>query len=79
MPDINRIFQKFINNTFPVYKGCNLEVVEGGYKLFGTTYPTLKEVDKAIIKGGLSISHSINRLKQNKNDNNQEKDGSETS
>lgn len=63
MPNINRIFQKFLNNTFLVYNGVRLEVVPDGYLLDGQFYSTLKEVDQAICGNCLTISHSINRIK----------------
>jgi hypothetical protein len=68
--DINQQFRKFLDIVFPHYRGVHLEVVEGGYKLFGEFYPSLDAVDIALDRARKSI---VNSLKQNKHEH-QEKD-----
>ena len=44
-----------INN----YRGCLVEKIIGGYKIFGTRVTTEEEVDEVIDKAGVTIKNSI--------------------
>jgi hypothetical protein len=63
MPDINRSFNRFIDMTFPRYKGIGLEVVDGGYLWGRQKFTTLDEVDAEMKRRGMIISNSINKNK----------------
>jgi hypothetical protein len=65
--DINQQFRKFLDIVFPHYRGVHLEVVEGGYKLFGEFYPSLDAVDEKINQIHSTFGESINRIKSSKN------------
>lgn len=42
-----------------VYRGCLVQKVKGGYKMWDEVFPTPKEIDEAIDNAGQSISNSL--------------------
>lgn len=56
-------FSSELGKLFPTYRGVQLEVVAGGWKVFGYLCHNKRAVNRAIKDARESLSTSINRIR----------------